>query len=851
MHLKLSLFWVVLLWTTGHAAFGQELSKGQLKPEEYHLWGTMYAENMSLKGQWVSYTMNYDAHPDTLYVAATNAKTIHAFPEAYKGSFYGESHFACLNPGNKFTLTNLKNGHRTIYDGVQSYVFSKNSLILLCKANGRSRLDIRHLKTGQLQTVADVEQYVLDAGGRHLLYATSTGAILYRDIENPTTETLLLEISDQALVRMLWNKTGTAAAYLAKFREPQGTAPSYHLYYYNLADGKLREFDIKQMPNWPHDLNLATEAVNKLEISDDGQRVFFPTVTTQTKSDVVQLWNADDNWVLPDREKNGNHQTAAVWWPLQDRWRSVTDRQHSSYFLAGGQRYAVSCRLDEKKKQAEQFADATWYITDLETGGTQLLIENISTNRAFINPSPGGKYITYFKDKECYRYNIAARIHENVTAKLPRDKAYNNHIYDVTAKSFGVVGWTAGDRSLLVYDQYDIWEITEGKAAVRRTKGRENNQVFRSAFSNPMGKNPLPESGVPLSVRSSDFEYSGYYWLGANSAPEMLVYQKGKAEGLIKAPQAAVFVCSLQRYDRPPALMSVAAKKKPWLLVQSNKHHFNYHWGFSELLSYHNANGTRSQAALLYPANYDPNKKYPMIVHIYESMSYELHGYVNPSFRNDIGVNYANLNAQGYFVLLPDLSYEKDDVAASAAASAVAASRAAVSHAGIDETRIGLSGHSFGGYETAAIMTQTNYFRAAVAGSAPTNTTSAYLTVGVNIGRPETFRYESSQWRMSKNLFEGIEAYDRNSPVRHAHKIATPLLLWSGDQDEQVFWKQGLELHLALRRLDKPNIFLVYPGGKHGLVTESQQRDLTLKYEQWWAHYLKNDKAADWMKAID
>lgn len=236
-----------------------------------------------------------------------------------------------------------------------------------------------------------------------------------------------------------------------------------------------------------------------------------------------------------------------------------------------------------------------------------------------------------------------------------------------------------------------------------------------------------------------------------------------------------------------------------------------------------------------------------MIVYIYEKQSRDIFQYVNPSRLNMEGFNASNYTTDGYFVLLPDIFFAKGNTGISAVDCVVAATLSVIAMGIIDKNKIGLSGHSFGGYETNFIITQTDIFAAAVSGAGVSDMVSWYLTLGWNTGQPDMWRSETQQWRMGKSFYADQQAYYRNSPVVHASKIQTPILLWSGKLDVQVDWHQNMEFYLALRRLEKKNIMLLYPDEQHVIFGMENQIDLTERTKDWFDYYLKNKKSSRWI----
>jgi dipeptidyl aminopeptidase/acylaminoacyl peptidase len=235
-------------------------------------------------------------------------------------------------------------------------------------------------------------------------------------------------------------------------------------------------------------------------------------------------------------------------------------------------------------------------------------------------------------------------------------------------------------------------------------------------------------------------------------------------------------------------------------------------------------------------------------VHIYERQFQFLNDYMNPSSYVGDGFNSTNFTAQGYFVLFPDMVFETANVGKSATACVLSAVDAVLAKGVVDPKKVGLIGHSFGGYTTDLIITQTDRFATAVAGAAWTDLISSYLYVGTTFYRPDFYRAEHDQLRIGQSLFEDTESYLKNSPVLQASNVKTPLLAWTGEQDRHIHYLQSMEFYLALRRLNKTHTLLVYPDEEHTLWKPKNQKDLTLRVEQWFNYYLKNETFHSWMK---
>jgi dipeptidyl aminopeptidase/acylaminoacyl peptidase len=260
-------------------------------------------------------------------------------------------------------------------------------------------------------------------------------------------------------------------------------------------------------------------------------------------------------------------------------------------------------------------------------------------------------------------------------------------------------------------------------------------------------------------------------------------------------------------------------------------------------------NGVKTKGILFYPADYKSEKKYPMIVHIYERQFSYLNDYENPSSLSPDGFNVNHITTKGYFVLYPDIEYVFGNLAQSVTQSVLSAVDKVVAMGVVDPAKIGLLGHSFGGYETDLIITQTDRFAAAVSGAAWTDLVSSYLYVSGTFKKPDFYRAETNQLRIGKSLYEDMQSYLKNSPVLLAQNVKTPLLGWAGENDRHIHSLQSMEFYMALRRINKEHTLLIYPDEGHELSQRQNQKDLSSRIMEWFDYYLKNGNRQDWMNA--
>ena len=279
----------------------------------------------------------------------------------------------------------------------------------------------------------------------------------------------------------------------------------------------------------------------------------------------------------------------------------------------------------------------------------------------------------------------------------------------------------------------------------------------------------------------------------------------------------------------------------------ANPQQKDYLWGSAELVEWTSNDGVELQGMLFKPDGFDPADEYPMLVYFYERMSDGLYAWRTPR-PGSSSVSVPFYVSRGYVVFIPDIPYEIGYPGESALDAVVPGVLGILDDGYVDRDRIGVQGHSWGGYQIAYMITKTNLFAAAEAGAPVSNMTSAYGGIRWQTGMSRMFQYEQTQSRIGGSLWEATSEYLHNSPLFYADKIRTPLLMMHNDDDGAVPWYQGIELFVALRRLHKPAWLLNYNGEGHGLSRNANRKDWALRMQQFFDHYLQDAPAPVWME---
>ena len=400
------------------------------------------------------------------------------------------------------------------------------------------------------------------------------------------------------------------------------------------------------------------------------------------------------------------------------------------------------------------------YLADLTTGKRTKVKEKLSEDR-YLQASPGGHYLLYLENDQYWTIDVNTHMPVNITKKIKT--SFTDLESDATVKQkppFGLAGWTKTDREVILYDKYDLWKVAaDGSSAVRLTNGAA--EQVRNRYVRLDAEEDAIDLDKPmyLSLFGIWTKKSGYAVLRPGApAPERLLWADKSIERLAKAADAPVFEYTSETFEDSPNIMVGGPELKDAKRVtDTNPFQDKYAWSRSELVDYQLANGTHLQGSLYYPAGYEAGKKYPMVVYMYEKLSDGLHHYNAPSERSYYSAS--AFTSHGYFLLEPDIVFKKREPGLSVAECVTAAVKKVLAKGIVDDKKVGIIGHSWGGFDAAFLATHTHIFAAAVAGAPITDLISNYGNHHWSSGIAETDHIETGQQRMEVPLYEDLQAY--------------------------------------------------------------------------------------------
>lgn len=492
------------------------------------------------------------------------------------------------------------------------------------------------------------------------------------------------------------------------------------------------------------------------------------------------------------------------------------------------------------------------YVVDVPTGDAELVMEK---TQASPDLSPGADYLHWYdnRERDWYVRDLETGDVRNVTSEIDVPLWNEQHDRPYPPNPYGSPGWTEGDRELLVYDRYDVWAVDpEAGAEPRRLTegvGRRDSLRFRRIDLEP--DEPAIPRDEPLLLASFDYDSkaSGFHRdrVSGEDPPEELLFGE-RAYGFEgRADDAEQVLYTRETFREFPDLRTADLSLEGGVrLSDANPQQADYRWGTAELVSWHSEDGTPLDGILYLPDDLDTSEDHPMMVYFYERMSDWLHVHRVPA-PGSSSISIPFYVSRGYVVFVPDIDYEIGYPGESALDAIVPGVLSVLDRGFVDPARIGVQGHSWGGYQVAYMITKTDLFAAAEAGAPVSNMTSAYGGIRWGTGMSRMFQYERTQSRLGASLWERRDRYIENSPLFWADRIETPLLMLHNDEDTAVPWYQGIELFVALRRLGKPAWLVNYNGEPHGVTDYESRVDWAIRMQQFFDHHLKGAPAPVWL----
>ena len=743
-----------------------------------------------------------------------------------------------------------------------------------------SDLVVQDLPAARERVFQNVSEYSFARDGKTLLYAVSAKNEDENGVFAVTPDSaqppVALLSGKGKYVKLIWDREQKQAAFVSDRDSATSKTPFFKVYRW--ARGSPSAVPVVPAETQSFPAGLVVSDKGSLGFSRDGAVLYVAAGTPPrpARDDdaeapagekvVADLWHWKDDLVQPMQRIRANQERSRSYRGVYDiateRYTQIADPSLRSVWFSDNGRRAIG--IDDSPYRARADYDGSYadtYLVDCTTGMRKVLFRQFRTAGGgpgtSFQWSPDGKYVSYFDDKQWHLLEADSGRSRDVTSAI--NLAFFDELDDTPDPpgSYGSAGWTSDSQSFLVYDRFDVWQIFVDSRAPRNLtagEGRRTKTAMRVQQIEPEDEERA-ERGIdvakPLYLRgeSEETRATGFFKLAFNGSPrpERLIWGDRAFRFVTQAREASTLLISASRFDQYPDLQATDTSfAQLQRVTDGGKQMEPFVWGKAELIDFKNADGVQLKATLYKPDNFDPKKKYPLLVYIYERLSQNRHNFINPAPGHNINFSYYVSN--GYLILTPDIVYTVGNPGQSALKCVLPAVQAVVDKGFVDENAIGIQGHSWGGYQIAYMITQTNRFRAAEAGAPVGNMTSAYSGIRWGSGMPRQFQYEQTQSRIGASLYEAPLKYLENSPVFHIQRVKTPLLILHNDQDDAVPWYQGIELFMALRRNGKEAYLFNYNGEFHGLRRRQNQKDYSVRMQQFFDYFLKGAPKPEWME---
>jgi len=756
-------------------------------------------------------------------------------------------------------------------------------------------LVLRELATGREIVLDFVDRFSFDESGDWIAYVVASpdgdgDGIFIRNLRSGEGAQALEAFPFSTVESMTWWAEGPRLAWVTAEEDEEGEAGPGTLFFWDGGDVA------EALPPEQLEEGWVVPADSDLRWSRDGERLFYgarPMNRDETERSAASGADEDDTEdeafdpydleaILEGREVDVWHTSDPLINSNQKQvWNRLQNRVFTGvYHLADGRAIQLGdpeLQLQgtpENPRRALATSDtpyrkeSTWtggaediYLVDLATGertevtrgyqgGGSAANSWVAVSGPSLSLSPGGRFVVWFDADHWHLYDAETGSARSLTEGLDVPFFDVDHDYPNPRGGHGIGGWLEGDAAVLIHDKYDVWRFpTDGGRPVNLTggEGRNRGLVLRVLRLDSEETAFSESERIALASFSEVDKGFGFFSTHPSRGGLESMLEGGKSfRVLAKAEDADRVLYSREDYDEFPDLwVADLMFRDPRKVTDVNPGLLDrFAWGTSELVEWTSDDGVPLQGVVIKPGNYDPGRRYPVLTYFYRFFSQRLHEFNQPVINHR--PSFPIYASDGYIVFLPDVRFEVGRPGISSLKSVVPGLKKLVDLGWADPDALGLHGHSWSGYTTAYIVTQTNLFAAAVAGAPVSNMTSAYGGIRWGTGLARQFQYEMGQSRLSGSLWEARPDYIENSPLFYADRVETPLVLMHGDEDEAVPWYQSIEFYLALRRTGKEAVFLQYRGEPHHPRKYANKLDYSMKMKAFFDHHLKGGPAPEW-----
>ncbi|MBQ5663416.1 MAG: S9 family peptidase [Bacteroidaceae bacterium] len=883
--LKLLLTAVLLL-----ATFFVAQAQRSITFEDVEKWQRITSRTISDDGKWVAATFAPWRGDSRVELYSADGKEKKSYSPANESRFSSSSQYFIVKevpalqltdslklkkakkmPMDKLTILSLADGNSWQIDSLATYRLAEShDIIAYQRLHRDSALVVSTLSGKHTIRLPKVTSYSFAKKSATLYFTTKdtvggTKPGLYLWNSGDTLPTLV-KSGKENFVNITINEDGTKTMFLYT-DTPKDRNRTMALWLSQNGD-TAREIVTRATAGVPTDWIISTNY--HPWFSKDNKRIFLGTAPMPLEKDTtildsnrpnVQVWSWNEPVQYTVQKHNLNSELkrsyVAVYSLEESKLTQIADTALPNVQLptkgVGEWALLSTSRPYSLSSMWEGRTRSDYYKVSLADGCRTPIVAADYTNYRL---STGGKYALGYNPTDSCWYTINLQTEKNQLTRLTTPDTFvawdeDNDVPDYPSPH-GYAGWTNDDTAILLYDRYDIWQFHPmgSENPVNLTKNGRTTRVRYRRQRIDNEETFIDAKKLSIFTGFNEIDKTTQYFsskLSSPAAPKQLTEGAYRYNNITKARKAEKYIYTRENTKTfPDVWVANASLKKAHQLTQGIEQQKPFIWNDVELVSWVSYDGVKLEGLLYKPANFDPSKKYPMIVNFYERSSHEMRDYIIPR-PNRSTVDYSTYLSDGYIIFNPDVRYGGGYPGKSCYDCVMSGIDTLLTRGYIDSTRIGAQGHSWGGYQVAYLATRTDRFAAIESGAPVVNMFSAYGGIRWGSGLARSFQYEHTQSRLGGTPWSHPERYHESSPLFAMDKVTTPILIMHNDQDGHVPWYQGIEYFVALKRLGKPAWLLNYTGEPHWPTKYPNSMDFQIRMKQFFDHYLKGAPMPKWM----
>lgn len=823
---------LILLATLGSRTLvAQELSQEVISKQMDYPWYDVEFQKMSEDQRWMTYVKSFRNKQQVIVLKDIVADEEFEFENSLSHELLGNDIFITHSRDKVLTVFDLRSKNRQIINNCQQYFIAdpKTLLLIINNDSAKSYSAVRYYVDTGIKTIvsAEVLNYVAKEDN-NLLMIQQKDRYIFHNFGLGIRKEFVYNDKEE-LADWFFDPLKMSLTLIKKLRNE--TDPKVEIM--DLLSGQKKVDAL--LP-----VNIADAKSFKILKANDDKILFEvtrPLIGDHSSDLEPEIWKTKDSTIYPLRKSSEtyNARKELILYNIISRELHFLDVGTNDYRVLDDDKILLlDGSIYQDYRTYNTKVDAI--LVDLESDVKHYVVRNFAAAHHNLVIAPGKNIISYSLENRWHIFNIETFV--DAVVKLPyakdsgKRKYYSDHRYNI-------LQWIGTNDFLIGTDQR-LYAVDALSLTVNCIFSGSADQTITLLSTDRSNLKEWQENKRLFFTRNIADRNAEIYCWQDNVVNK--VYETENGIGKMTVSQSRL-IFNEQNYNVPTKILRLDASVSK-VLIQSNPGYNDFAWGKRVVVNY-KFNGKELKGILYYPAGFNAGKKYPMISHIYLQKSTKSKTFYLPNSSSEEGFDKDLLTLNGYFVLMPDIDQTLLNPGNSAVACVEAAVKAVLkTEASVDASSLGVIGHSYGGYETNFIISQTDMFAAAVSGSGISDPIGWYFSMDWNMKKPEFWRFEDSVFHIGAPFFSNKKKNLTQSPLLFADKINTPLLIWTGKEDRHVDWEQSVTLHLALRNLQKTSTLLVYPKEAHIVMDKTRAKDLTNKVLDWFDHYLKKKKVA-------